>query len=386
MTRLKRIFVATSTLVISSAAAHAEPNVVTSIKPVHSLVSGVMAGVGKPTLIVEGAGSPHTYALKPSQAKSLESADVVFWVGPEIEAFLEKPINTVATKAKSVELLDTKGLTKLPYREGGAFEAHEEHGHDDHKKADAHKDHDHDDHKKADAHKDHDHDDHKKADAHKDHDDHKKADAHKDHDHDDHKKTDAHKDHDHDDHKKASAKHDDHAHGEFDAHVWLDPQNAKALVHRIEHVLAEADPANAAKYKANAEKLEGKLDTLTKEVAADLKSVKNKGFVVFHDAYQNFEKRFGVKAVGSITVSPEVMPGAKRVKEIRNKVKSLDVTCVFAEPQFEPKLVSTVTQGTKAKSGVLDPLGATLQDGPDLYFALIRNMANSIRDCLSEAS
>ena len=355
VTQLKRVLATTFILAVPSFAAQAEPNVVASIKPVHSLVAGVMEGVGKPTLIVEGASSPHTYALKPSQAKTLEGADVVFWIGPEMEAFLEKPIGTVATKAKSVELIDAKGLRKLPYREGGAFEAHDDdhgdHGHDDHKKADAHKDHDHDDHKKAKTHKDHDHDDHKKADAHKDHD---HADA--------------------------------HAHGEFDAHVWLDPQNAKALVHEIEHALADADPENASKYKANAEKLEGKLDALTKEVTADLKSFKDKGFVVFHDAYQNFEKRFGVKAVGSITVSPEVIPGAKRVKEIRDKVKSLGATCVFAEPQFEPKLVTTVTQGTKAKSAVLDPLGANLQDGPELYFALIRNMAKAMRDCLSEAS
>ncbi len=387
MIRLKTPLVAAFGLVASTLAAQADPNVVVSIKPVHSLVSGVMDGVGTPTLIVEGAGSPHTYALKPSKAKALAGADVVFWMGPDLEAFLEKPIGTVASNAKSVTLMNAHDLKKLPFREGGPFEAHGHEEHGDHKTADKHDDHDHGAKKKAHADHDHDHGKKKKADAHHDH-DHgakKKADAHHDHDHG--KKKDAkHDDHDHG--KEEHAKHDHHAHdhGEFDVHVWLDPQNAKALVHEIEEALAKADPANAAKYEANAKALMAKLDALTKEVSEKLEGVKDKGFVVFHDAYQYFENRFGVKAAGSITVSPEIIPGAKRVGEIRDKVKSLEVTCVFAEPQFEPKLVSTVTEGTKAKSGVLDPLGAELPDGQELYFTLIRNMATSIRDCLSEAS
>ena len=369
MFRLKTPLLAASALAASAFAAQAEPKVVVSIKPVHSLVSGVMDGVGTPELIVEGAGSPHTYALKPSKAKALADADVVFWMGPDLEAFLEKPIGTVASNAKSVALMNAHDLKKLPFREGGPFEAH---GHDE---AEKHDDHDHGAKKKAHSHDDHDHGAKKKADAHHDHDHGKKKHA-------------KHDDHAHDHGKKEHAKHDDHAHdhGEFDVHVWLDPQNAKALVHEIEEALAKADPANAAKYEANAKALMAKLDTLTKDVSKKLEGVKDKSFVVFHDAYQYFEDRFGVKAAGSITVSPEVIPGAKRVGEIRDKVKSLDVTCVFAEPQFEPKLVTTVTEGTKAKSGVIDPLGAELQTGPDLYFTLIRNMATSIRDCLSASS
>ncbi len=394
MFRLKTPLLAACTLVAASVAAQADPKVVVSIKPVHSLVSGVMEGVGTPELIVEGAGSPHTYALKPSKAKALADADVVFWMGPDLEAFLEKPIGTVASNAKSVALMNAHDLKKLPFREGGPFEAHGHEDHDDHKAAEKHDDHDHGAKKKAHAHDDHDHGAKKKADAHHDHDHGKKKQAkHDDHAHDHGKKEHAkHDDHAHDHGKKKHAKHDDHAHdhahdhGEFDVHVWLDPQNAKALVHEIEEALAKADPANAAKYEANAKALMAKLDGLTKDVSKKLEGVKDKSFVVFHDAYQYFEDRFGVKAAGSITVSPEVIPGAKRVGEIRDKVKSLEVTCVFAEPQFEPKLVTTVTEGTKAKSGVLDPLGADLQNGPDLYFTLIRNMATSIRDCLSASS
>ncbi|MEZ5882073.1 MAG: zinc ABC transporter substrate-binding protein ZnuA [Nitratireductor sp.] len=315
--------------------AQAEVKAVASIKPVHSLVAAVMEGVGEPGLIVDGAGSPHTYALKPSQAQMLENADVVFWVGHELEAFLEKPLETIGAKATAVELLDSHGLKKLGFREGGAFEKHK--------------------HEDGDDHDDHDH----------------KAEA----------------EHDHDDEETAEAEHEhEHEHGEFDTHVWLDPMNAKAMVHEIEEALVKADPENAAKYEANAEAVSARLDALIAEVSAELDPVKDKPFIVFHDAYQYFENRFGVTAAGSITVSPEVMPGAERVGEIRAKVQELSAACVFSEPQFEPKLVSTITEGTQAKSGVLDPLGAALDDGPSLYFEVIRNMANALKSCLSQAS
>ena len=124
------------------------------------------------------------------------------------------------------------------------------------------------------------------------------------------------------------------------------------------------------------------LDNLVAEVDAELEPVRGRGYIVFHDAYQYFEKRFGVSAVGSITVSPEVLPGAERVRELQEKVRDLDATCVFSEPQFEPKLVTTITENTNAGTGVLDPIGASIDDGPELYFTLIRNMAKSLKDCL----
>ena len=125
-----------------------------------------------------------------------------------------------------------------------------------------------------------------------------------------------------------------------------------------------------------------KLDNLVAEVDAELEPVKGRGYIVFHDAYQYFERRFGVSAIGSITVSPDVLPGAERVRELQEKVRDIDATCVFSEPQFEPKLVTTITENTNAGTGVLDPIGASIDDGPELYFTLIRNMAKSLKDCL----
>ena len=377
---LASTIISTSVTLASVTAVQADVNVVASIKPVHSLVAAVMQGVGTPDLIVQGAGSPHTYALKPSQAKQLQEADLVFWMSHDLEAFLEKPIEGIATKATSVLLTESHGLTKLTFREGGAFDSHGHDEHDDHKDHDDHSEEKHDDHGQDDhaeeKQDDHGHDDHAE-DKHDDHghDDHA-GDKHDDHGHDDH---DDHAEEKHDDHDD----HDDHGHEGFDPHVWLDPLNAKAMVHEIEEALSEADPDNAAAYAANAESVMGKLDSLVAEIDAELQPVKGRRYVVFHDAYQYFETRFGVSAVGSITVSPEILPGAERVSELQEKVRGLDATCVFSEPQFEPKLVATVTENTNAGTGVLDPLGAAIDDGPDLYFTLIRNMARALKECLS---
>ena len=336
---MKRVIIAGAIFSLTNISfAMADIKVVTSIKPVHSLVSGVMEGVGVPSLIIDGAGSPHTYSLKPSQAKQLQDAKLVFWMGDELETFLEGPIENIAQNATAIKLIDAHGLKKIKFREGGMFD---DHGHDDHDEHDHEKHDDHDDEKHAK----------------KEHDDHGDHDGH-----------------------------DDHGHGEFDPHVWLDPVNAKAIVHEIEEALVKADPEHASIYEANAHKMMEKLDTLTAELREELEPVHEKGYIVFHDAYQYFEQRFDSAAIGSITVSPEAMPGAERVSELREKILELNATCVFSEPQFEPKLVETLVEGTGARTGVLDPLGATLAKGPDLYFQLIRNMASSLKKCLSGGS
>ena len=346
MSLVRTAFLATTLLSTSATLAQADVKVIASIKPVHSLVSAVMEGVGSPDLLVEGAGSPHTYSLKPSQAKKLQDADLVFWMSHDLEAFLENAIENIATNARAVSLMESHGLLTLNFREGGAFDAHD---HDDHGERDEHGHDEHDEHK---------HDEH----GHDEHDEHK------------------HDEHGHDEHDEHG--HDEHGHDETDPHVWLDPVNAKAMVHEIEEALAAADPANASAYEANAKALMSELDGLVAEITTELEPIKGRGYVVFHDAYQYFEKRFGVSAVGSITISPEVLPGAERVSELQAKVRSLEATCVFSEPQFQPKLLKTITENTNAGTGVLDPLGAAIDDGPDLYFTLIRNMAKSLKDCL----
>ena len=319
------LFAAAALPAFALPAAAQAPDVVASIKPVRSLVAQVMRGVGEPALLVDGAASPHTYSLKPSDAAALEEAEVIFWVGEALEPFLVKPVETLGGEARVVELSRTPGLETLPYREGGPFEAEEheaEAGSEDHAAEER------------------------------------------------------------DGHEEEAQR----AHGEIDMHFWLDPENAKVLIGEIERTLGAADPANADRYSANAKTAIAGLDRLQAEIAAELAPVREKPFVVFHDAYQYFEKRFGLNAAGSITVSPEVAPGAQRVAEIRETVSRLGAVCVFAEPQFEPDIVATVIEGTDARSGVLDPEGADIPNGPELYPTLMRNLAKSLVECLSSGN
>jgi zinc transport system substrate-binding protein len=346
----------TSLLLATAGFAAAAPNVVVSIKPLHSLVASVMEGVGEPSLIVAGAGSPHSYALRPSQAAALEEADVIFWMGHELETFLERPIETIGSGATAVSLIDAPGLELLPFREGGAFEGHD-HAHEVHE--------------------------HEAEAAGEPHDNaHEEGASEAGHDHA-HEEASAEHDHAH---EEAAAEGEHHDHGAFDPHVWLDPQNAQALAAAIEDALSAADPENAERYAANTAALDQRLDELTSKVEAELEPVKDRGFIVFHDGYHYFENRFGLEAAGSITVNPETPPGAERVTEIQARVRELGATCVFAEPQFEPRIIDVVTEGTEARTGRLDPLGAELTDGPELYFQLIEAMAASMRNCLADPS
>jgi zinc transport system substrate-binding protein len=316
-------------LFASASPAAAELKVSVTIKPVHALVSQVMEGVGTPSLLVQGAASPHTYALKPSDARALNKADVFFRVSESVEPFTRKIVSALPKSVRTITLADAPGIESLKVRTGETFEAHD-HGHED----------------------GHNHD-------------------HK-HDHA------ADHGHDHDDH--------DHAQETRDGHVWLDPENARKMVAEIARVLSEASPADADKFKANAARADDALVALQAEIARDLEPVKGKPYVVFHDAYQYFERRFGLSAVGSITVSPEAQPSAKRLTEIRKKLAALSASCVFAEPQFQPKLVDAVTEGTSARAGTLDPEGARVEPGPAAYDTLLRNLASGLRSCLSPQS
>jgi zinc transport system substrate-binding protein len=320
--------------------AKAELKVVTSIKPIHSLASYLMDGIGKPDLIVDGYASPHGFSMKPSHAKMLQNADLIFWVGEDLESFLEKPLSSIAKKAEKIELIEIKGLNVLKFRERNIFDKHNHDNHDDHD--------DHDDHGKKEEHNDHD-----------DHDDHGKKEEHDDHD-------------DHDDHEG-------HAHGEYDPHIWLDTMNAKAMLNEMAEHLIENDPKNEAKYKSNLDKALKDIDKLTIEVMTELNN--SVSSIVFHDAYQYFEKRFNVNVLGAFTVNTDVMPGAEQLAEIREIIEHDKVACVFSEPQFNPDIINTVAKDMKIKTGVLDPLGATLDPGKDLYFKLIRNMSASFKGC-----
>ena len=312
------IFTLTAALFLVLTPLKAEISVVTSIKPLHSLTSYIMEGVGEPELIIDGVASPHNFQIKPSHAKMLQNADLVIWIGEDLESFLPTALKSIPKDAVVFELLDQSGLKKLKFREKNIFEGHDDHGHDEHAK---------------------------------------KEDDHDDHGHDDH----------------------GHGHGSFDPHIWLDPANAKVIVKKITNQLSKIDKDNASTYKANSKKVIKDLDGLIKEVKNEIN--KDASFVVFHDAYQYFEKRFGLSVIGALTVNPDVMPGAEQLSEIREVIEHEKAKCIFSEPQFNPNIINSIASDTGVKTGVLDPLGANIDKGKNMYFDLIKYMSNSLKGC-----
>ena len=466
-------------VIIGSLSAKADLKVVTTIKPLHSLIMNVMDGIGEPDLIIEGSSSPHSFVLKPSHAKLIEQADIIFWIGEDIETFMEKPLETIAKNAKKVSFMELSSIEKLKFREENIFEHedHDDHGHGEKKD---HDDHGHGEHPfewaglfdlksgtykwsfskvdgnyadpamrmvilpahdieeveetaeellEAEASKmksdgeilvaknvsyslnfdnskdmsvftinikedgkyafftehmpfEFESDEHffkntsgddieaVAQEPEVDHDDHGHA---KKEDHDDHGHGEK---KDHDDHGDG---HEGHHHGEFDAHIWLDPANAKEMLHEIAHELADLDPANADKYESNADNTIKSIDDMISSLTSSIN--KNAKFIVFHDAYQYFEKRFGVATAGALTVNTDVLPGAKQISEIQEVIAEKDIKCIFSEPQFNPKIVETIAQDMDIKTGVLDPLGSIFDAGKSQYFTLINDIGNKLKGC-----
>ncbi len=302
---LSQATVATAALLASTA--YAAPTVVADIAPVHALVARVLGDVALPSLVIDPGQSPHSFTLRPSQARALEAATVVFWIGHELTPALERHIETLAADATVVALLDPPGTTLHNYRETVVFgsdgDHHEEHGHEEH----GHEEH---------GHEEHDHDKH----------------PHDDHAHDEH----AHDDHGHD--EQAHDKHG-HDHEGVDAHAWLDPENAARWLDVIAETLSDVDPANAATYAANAVAGQAEIKALSDEIAATLASAGDMQVVVTHDAYQYFEHRFGFAVLGAIATGDAENPSPARIATLQDAVADSGASCVFAEPQYQDTLV-----------------------------------------------
>lgn len=294
--------------------AHADqsPRVVASIRPLHSLVAAVMGRTGAPALIVTSPASPHTYTLKPSGARLLSRAEIVFWIGPQLEGFLVRPLAALAGKARVVALGEADGLARLANRATIASPPDSDDGHDEH-------------------------DDH----------------AH------------------------------DHTAGATNMHLWLDPRNAAVMADDIAATLAAVDPRHAARYRANAAALKDRLQKLEDEISQRLAPVRARPFVIWHDAYRYFEARFGLAAAAVVTTSPERAPGARSLSEARRAIARHGVKCVFHEPQVRSRLPAILVENTPARIATLDPLASTVEPGPELYFALVRNLAEAMRKCLA---
>ena len=263
------------------------PKVVVTVLPVHSLAAMVMQGIGTPGLLLKGGAGPHGYALRPSDARLISDAEIIFWIGPAFEVFLSRPLATLGRGARITALAAAPGIVAI--------------------------------------------------------------------------KTPA---------------------GATDMHLWLDPMNAAAMVRAMAGALSRADPANAAAYAANAGVAAARLDALDRELRRRLQPVQGIPYVVFHDAYRYFERRYGLESIAAVTRGPERPPGARRLRRIRRRMTERRARCIFSEPQFRPALAEALVRGTAARHAVLDPLGAGIAPGADAYGALLRRLAGALTDCL----
>ncbi|MEN8177706.1 MAG: zinc ABC transporter substrate-binding protein [Pseudomonadota bacterium] len=283
------------------------PKVVVSIKPIHSLVSGVMLGLDKPELLIPASQSPHSFSLRPSDVRKLQTANMIIWVGEDFETPLTHILESSSKHTRVIELMNQPGIQHLPVRKGGVWDK------SSHPAAE--------------------------------------AESHRHH-------------HDH------------------DPHIWLSINNARFIVNISRDLLAEIDPEHKTKYQKNAQRMLTRLDELDDELHETLSSIREIPYMVFHDAYQFFEQQYDLNTVGSIVISPERQPGARRIHQVHRKLQRLEARCIFSEPQFQPKLLMTLTEGTQVKTGILDPVGAYLPAGPDAYFLLMRNLVDNLVECL----
>jgi zinc transport system substrate-binding protein len=311
-------------LLAATPAAADAPRVVVSIAPLHSLVSAVAGDRAEPHLIVPAGQSPHTFSLAPSDARALARADIVFSAGGATDRFLESALDSLTGDAVHARFLDTAGVQTLRARSGGAWR--------------------------------HDH----------------AAGQSNEHD-----QTDA---TGHDDHQEA---HDESSNTAIDPHAWLAPRNAIAFVRAAASQLARIDPDHADGYRANADAAVKRIETVDTALKERLAPVADRPYLVFHDAYQYFERRYGLTPVGSIVVDPGRPPGARRLSELRDRIEAQGVACLFVEPQFEPRIAHTIVEGTGAGIAELDPLGAGLAPGPDLYPQLLQRLGESLWGCLT---
>ncbi|RLQ88424.1 zinc ABC transporter substrate-binding protein [Notoacmeibacter ruber] len=334
-----------------SARADEAPEVIASFTPIHSLTASLMEGVGEPQLLVPPTGSPHEFALRPSQAGALQDADLVIRIGPALESFLDKPLASLGANAHILDLMTVDGIDLLPTREAGIFdEGTEDHDHD-HEEAGSDK-HDHDDaHAESADHHEHEHD--------------RDGESHEDHQHENHA-------------------HDGHDHGPEDPHIWLDPHNAETMVKAIADELREIDPANADRYDENEKKTLASIEALNDEIRGILGPVKGGSLIAFHDALQYFEKAYGLNVAGTLTISPEIAPGAKRLSALHAKMEEENVRCILVEPQFSPRLAQTVSEGTETKIATFDPAGSTVEPGPQAYSETMLANARALAECLSD--
>ena len=359
---------------VSHAAKADELKIVTSIAPLHSLITQVTGDLAEVSFLVKGAESPHGFSLKPSDRLHLAEADFIFLIDPQFEMSLAK---AAEGDSRFIAYTSAPDLRLLPYRHQDDFmmaqmdEHHHEHGHDDHDHNEQHDDHGYKDH-----HGEHGHDDHHDEHGHDDH-------GHNDHGHKEHHDEHGHDEHDHDEHGHDEHGHDEHDHSDsiHDLHIWLDPENAKAMLSYTAQILSEGDPANAATYKANATAAIADITIWHAALSEELSHAHEGGYVTYHDAFQYLEFAYDVPVLGTILDGHATQATAATLAQLQHLIEEGQVSCLFQEPQFEALSLEALDSHGAVAIAQLDPLGTELTPGPQLYQQLMTGMADEIAHC-----
>lgn len=302
------------------------PRVVTDIAPVQSLVSMVLGDIGRADVLLRPGASPHGYALRPSEARALDQADLVVFIGEGLTPWIRTPLENTANTAQQLELLNAPGTTLLAMRELEDFDDDgHHHGHDE----------------------GHGHED---------------EDGHDEEDEDTGERLDDH-----------------HDHGSIDPHAWLDPHNAVVWVGAIADVLAELDPENAATYLANASSAKEELNQLADDVASTLPE-HPRSYILLHDGYQYFENRFGLDAIGVISLGDATPPSARQIVSLKQKLEDEGPVCAFSEVQL-PDRVMRALDHDGLRLLQLDPLGANVAPGKAHYITTIKEIGSAFMEC-----
>lgn len=310
-------------LFVSAAPALADlPRIVTDVPVTQGLVAAVAGDGAEVTVLMEGAADPHSFQMRPSQARALAEADLVVWVGPELTPWLERALDANAADVPVLTLLDATGVSLREIGDGEA-EQHD-HGHEGHGQDDP--------------------------------------------DLEDNA-------HGTDEEIKA---HDDHSHDGTDPHAWLDPANTVAWTEAIANALAAAEPAGAEGFGARAGALTDDIRALEIELAQLLNPVRDEHLVFQHDAYGYLTGHFGMSRTSSIADVDGVDPGAGHLAEL---AEASGVKCVFGEVGQNPRLPERLARDLGAGYAILDPVGAEAAPGPGHYRALMTGLARAISEC-----
>lgn len=282
--------------------AQAEPQVLTSIKPLQLIAAAVQDGLGQPQVLLPAGASAHHYSLRPSDLQRLTQADLFYWIGPNLETFLVEVTNARPQPSLAVQTLD--GLQLRYFAQSPSNETEQD------------------------------------------------ADA-------------------------------DHRPGALDAHLWLSSHNARRIAQRMADDLAHQDPKHQEQYQHNAKAFSQRLDQLDQQLRQQLAPLAQKPFFVFHEAYDYFEERYGLRHQGAFHLTEENTAGARHIALLRQRLQAAGPCCVLYEPPLQPRLAQTLGSGLPVTLSAWDDLGVTIPADSRGYEALLTQLATQLSQCLT---